>query len=142
MRRCRSRRSRSVYVRSSASAWPTSSNRLLTHHYLPALLTDHENGKRIRQHGTARGTAATPTLRRRSPGGRRGRRGWRRTVLGGHRQNVVRLAIERQRLGAHHGLQILLHHETGRIVLLDDGHGAVAVRAEDFHGGRIEHRAI
>src|SRR5262245_18473150 len=39
-------------------------------------------------------------------------------------------------------LQVLLHLEARRALLLDDGHRAVALRAERFHGRRVERRAV
>src|SRR6185436_19313077 len=49
---------------------------------------------------------------------------------------------ERARTVRRPRLQILLHLETRRALLLDDGHGAVALRAERFHRGRVERRAV
>ncbi len=51
-------------------------------------------------------------------------------------------AIERNRAGTVHGLQILLNLKAGRAFLFDDGHGAVALCAEDFHGGGVEHGSV
>ena len=36
----------------------------------------------------------------------------------------------------------MFDHEAGWGVLLDDGEGAVALRTEGLHGGRVEHRAV
>ncbi len=94
-------------------------------------LPDHQNRERTRDRGG-------PVHRPPSGGWRR----WRRPSLLAHRQDVVRLAVERDRSGAIHRLQILLDLETRRALLLDDSQRAVAMRAEGFHRRRIEHRAI
>src|ERR1019366_8983605 len=53
------------------------------------------------------------------------RRWWRRRpTLLAHRQDVVSLAVERDRSGAIHRLKILLALETRRTLLLDDGQRA------------------
>ncbi len=72
------------------------------------------------------------------------RRRWRRrrAALLRHREEVACLAVERHRAGAIHGLQVLLHLETRRALLLDDGHRAIAMRAERLHRRGIEHRAV
>src|ERR1019366_5072191 len=87
------------------------------------LLTHHKNRERIRQHRAPGGSSTAPSLWRRAPCGRRGRWWRRRAVLRRHRQDVFRLRIQRQRLGATHRLEILLHGEGCRIVFLDDRHG-------------------
>ena len=100
------------------------------------LFPDHEDRERIRQHRTSRGPASSSW--RRSRTGRRRR--WRRSVLGGHGHDAAGLRIERQRLCAHHRVEILLYLEGGGTRLLHDGHRPVTVRAEGFHGGRVEER--
>src|SRR5665213_2149624 len=52
------------------------------------------------------------------------------------------LRIERKCLRAHHGIQILLHREARRIILLDDRQCSVALRTEGFHCARVKCRAI
>jgi hypothetical protein len=54
----------------------------------------------------------------------------RRTILRGHGHNVVRLRIQRERLGARHRVEVLLDLEAGRTRLPDDCQHPVAVRAE------------
>jgi hypothetical protein len=75
--------------------------------------------------------------RRRGP--RRERRG-----LRCHREQMARLAVERDGAGAvrRPGLQVLLDVEARRTFFLDDGHRAVALRGERFHRCRVERRAI
>src|SRR5580700_8280415 len=74
------------------------------------------------------------TLRATSAGGcRRGR-----STLIAHREDVVRLAVERDCPSAIHRLQILFHLEAGRAILLDDGQRAVALSAKDLHGRWVE----
>src|SRR5215831_4822456 len=92
-----------------------------------ALLSDLQNRKRVRKHGTASATSATPRCI--GWGLRRGR-----TILRRHGQDVIGFGIESQTLGARHRLEILLHHETRRAVLFDYGQSSVAVRAECLHG--------
>src|ERR1017187_10291586 len=95
-----------------------------------SLLADHQNCKRT-WHRCALGPA-TPA-----------RRWWRRRpTLLAHRQDVVSLAVERDRSGAIHRLKILLDLETRRTLLLDDGQRAVAVRAEGFLRRRVENGAV
>src|SRR6185295_15507076 len=71
------------------------------------------------------------------------RRRWRRG-LRCHREQMTRLAVKRDRARAvrRPGLQVLLDLETRRALLLDDGHRAVALRAERFHRRRIEGCAV
>src|SRR5450759_4901530 len=94
------------------------------------LLANHKNRKRTR-YRWALAPAASGRWRRRC-----------RPALNAHGQDVVRLAVERQRSGTHHRLEILLDLETRRALLLDDGHRAIAMRAEGFHRHRVEHRAV
>src|SRR5207244_12280358 len=51
-------------------------------------------------------------------------------------------AVEGDRSGAVHRLQILLNLERRRVFLLNDGQGTVAMCAERFHRRRIEYCAI
>src|SRR5262249_61228673 len=79
--------------------------------------------------------------------GWRGRRRWRRRWrpdLRRHREQMARLAVEcdRARAVRRPGLQVLLDLETRRALLLDDGHRAVALRAERFHRLRVERRSV
>src|SRR2546423_14717164 len=57
---------------------------------------------------------------------------------------MARLAVKRDGAGAvrRPGLQVLLDLETRRALLLDDGHRAVALRAERFLCRRVERRAV
>src|SRR6476659_4296739 len=61
-----------------------------------------------------------------------------------HREEMARLAVERDRARAirRPRLQVLLHLETRRALLLDDGHRAVALRAECFHRRRTERGTV
>jgi len=90
------------------------------------LPTDDKDRERIRHHLASPGSST-----------RRRRRGW-RPVLGGDQQDVIGLAVERQRLGTCHGLHRLGNGKAGRAVLLHDSHRSVALRAECLHCRRIE----
>src|SRR5947199_9166871 len=94
------------------------------------LLANHKNRKRAR-YGRGLGPAASAGWRRR-----------RRSALLAHREEVVRLAVERDRPRSVHRLKVLLHLETRRALLLDDGQRAVAMRSEGFHRRRVEHCAV
>src|SRR6202035_1140876 len=67
---------------------------------VPLLLADHQNRKRTWHRCALRSAAPA--------------RGWRRrrSTLLAHRQDVIRLAVERDRSGAIHRLKILLDLET------------------------------
>src|SRR5689334_25347005 len=57
---------------------------------------------------------------------------------------MPRLAVERDRARAvaRPRLQVLLHLETRRALLFDNGHRAVALRAERLHRLRVERGAV
>ena len=85
------------------------------------LLADHQNRERTRYRWTLAPAAS-------------GRRRLRcRPTLLAHRQDVIRLTIERDCSGAVHRLKVLFDLETRRALLLDNGQRAVAMRAEGFH---------
>src|ERR1035438_2219280 len=88
---------------------------------LDGLLADHQNCKRTWYHRALGPAAPSAFVRRR----RRCRR--RRPTLLAHREDVVRLAVERDCSGAIHRVEILLHLETRRALLLHDGQRAVAM---------------
>src|SRR5262245_56800290 len=95
-----------------------------------ALSPDHQNCERA-WYCRAAGAAASA------------RRRWRgRSTLIAHRENVVCLAVKRNRSGTVHRLQILLNLESCWTFLLNDGQRAIAVSAECFHRCGIEHRAV
>src|SRR4029077_8927756 len=85
--------------------------------------------------------AATAACGWRSP--RWWRRRW-RPGLRSHRERMARLAVKRDGARAVRGpgLQVLLDVETRRALFLDDGHRAVALRAERFLRRRVERRAV
>lgn len=85
----------------------------------------------MRQHGSTRSASALghPSCRNRS-------------ILRNHRQDSVRLAIQRQRLGPHHGRQILFYRKAGYAHYLDERHRPIAVRTEDFFCRHIELRHV
>ena len=103
------------------------------------LLADHDDREGTRDRSAAASAAAA--CRRRRPRRRRRRR---RPDLRCHREEMARLAVERDRARAVRWprLQVLLHLETRRALLLDDRHRAVALRAERFHRRRVERRAV
>src|SRR4051812_24386698 len=103
------------------------------------LFTDHDDRERARDGGAAASAAAAG--RRWCPRGRRRRR-W--PDLRCHREEMAGLAVKRDgaRAVRRPRLQVLLHLETRGALLLDDRHRAVALRAEGFHGRRIERRAV
>ena len=83
--------------------------------------------------------------------GRWGGGGWRRcrgscgigggrdgTEFCGDRKDLVSLGIESERLRPGRSSNGLFHSEAGRRILFDDGEGAVALRAECFHGFGIK----
>jgi len=55
---------------------------------------------------------------------------------------VTGLRIQRNRLRAYWSLDRLFHRKAGGRALFDYGQGAVALRTERFHSGRVEGRAI
>src|ERR1700724_1842637 len=88
---------------------------------------DHDD-----REGTRNRATAAAACRWRGP--RRWSRRWRRG-LRSHRKQMARLAVKRDcaRAVRRPGLQVLLDLETRRVLLLDDGHRAVALRAARFH---------
>src|SRR3977135_836622 len=86
------------------------------------LFPDHENRKRPLHDLPSTAPASSPWRRRR-----------RGAELGADQQNLIRLAVERQRLRAWHRLDRLFDDETGRAVFLLDRPRAVALGAEGFH---------
>src|SRR5262249_25834939 len=94
------------------------------------LLADHKDRKSAWNRCAARSAASA------------GRRWRSRSALIAHCEDMVRFAVERDRPGAVHRLQILLDLERRRVLLLNDGQCTVAMRAVRFHRRRIEHCAI
>src|SRR5665213_4233307 len=93
------------------------------------LIANHKDRKRARY--------------RRSAGAGSAGGAWRsRFMLIGHREDVIRLAVECNRAREIHRVQILLDLKTGRAVFLDDGQRTVAMRAIGFHPCRIEDRSV
>src|ERR1700733_7671263 len=90
------------------------------------LLTDHENGKRIRNNLAT----SWPST------GLRWRSG--RTKLRADQNDGASLGIERRSSGPHHRLQGLLHGKAGRAIFFDNRQRAVALRAERLAGLGIE----
>src|SRR3954471_23120874 len=103
------------------------------------LLAHHDDREGTRDRWAA--PAAPATCRRRALPGRRRRR-W--GNLRCHREEMARLAVERNRSRAVRWpcLQVLLYLKARRTVLFDDGHRTVALRAEGFHGRRVEGCAV
>src|ERR1017187_1312814 len=98
------------------------------------LLADYHDGEGVRHHGAA--DAATSTGRRRSD------RGGGSGELGCDQRDVVGLAVQGEGLGADGRRHGLFHDEGGRVVFLDYGQRAAALRTEGFHGGGVEDGAI
>src|SRR5690242_14016553 len=90
-----------------------------------ALPPDHQDRERARDGRPSR----RPATRRRR------RRG---SALVAHGEDVIRLAVERDRSRAVHRLEVLLDNETRRTLFLDDGERSVALRTECLHGRRVE----
>jgi hypothetical protein len=96
----------------------------------PQLLADHQDCKRTGNRRPLWPPASPRRWRRRGP------------ALLTHGEEMVRLAVERDRSSAVHRIKVLLHLETSRALLLNDSQGAVSMGTEGFHSRRVEHRAI
>src|SRR5262249_11012893 len=91
---------------------------------------DHQYGERPRDCGSLTATAAAGRCCRRRP------------ALDAHDEDVAGRRVKRQRPSAIHGLKVLLDLERRGTFLLHHCQRSIAMRAERFHGLRIEHGAI
>ena len=96
----------------------------------PTLFADHQNRKGAGYWCPARRTRIA------------GLWWWSRPALIAHGEDVARLAVQSDRSGAVHRVEILFDFETRGTLLLNDGQSTVAVCAESFHRSGVECCAV